>query len=119
LKKSLTDPAAFEVLEGGRSRVVGSLDFTTVTHLLPLGAAAIAAGHAAVIDLGGVSGSDSAGLALLIEWLSVAQDSKHALQFENIPAQLHQLAGLSEVDALLSAAASTTAVPPPAAVTAA
>jgi phospholipid transport system transporter-binding protein len=94
--------AKFELLEGDRSRVVGSLDFGTVTKLLPAGAAAIADGKATVIDLGGVTGSDSAGLALLIEWLSVARQAKRGLRYENLSAQLHQLARLSEVEDLFS-----------------
>ena len=84
--------------------MVGSLDFATVTRLLPLGTTAIEAGHAATIDLGGVTGTDSAGLALLIEWLSVAKQARRSLRYENMPAQLHQLARLSEVDDLLNAA---------------
>jgi phospholipid transport system transporter-binding protein len=99
--KSHDGSATFESLEGNRSRVVGSLDFETVTQLLPQGSAAIDAGHAAVIDLKGVSSSDSAGLALLIEWLSVAKYVKRPLSYENMPAQLHQLARLSEVEELL------------------
>jgi phospholipid transport system transporter-binding protein len=93
--------ASFEVLEGERSRVVGSLHFSTVSALLTAGVAAIAGGRAAVIDLAGVTTSDSAGLALLIEWLSVAKAANHALRFENIPTQLQQLARLSEVEELL------------------
>ena len=93
--------ASFEVLEGDRSRVSGSLHFTTVSALLPLGVDAIDSGKAAVIDLAGVTGSDSSGLALLIEWLSVAKAAGRALRYENIPSQLHQLARLSEVEELL------------------
>ena len=93
--------ASFEVLEGDRSRVSGSLHFTTVSALLPLGVDAIDSGKAAVIDLAGVTGSDSSGLALLIEWLSVAKAAGRALRYDNIPSQLHQLARLSEVEELL------------------
>jgi phospholipid transport system transporter-binding protein len=93
--------ASFEVLEGDRSRVSGSLHFTTVSALLPLGVDAIDSGKAAVIDLAGVTGSDSSGLALLIEWLSVAKNAGRALHYDNIPSQLHQLARLSEVEELL------------------
>lgn len=95
--------ASFEVVDGQHSRVLGILEFSTVTRLLPLGAAAIDAGHAAFIDLGGVTGSDSSGLALLIEWLSVAKNSKRKLVYQNMPAQLHQLARLSEVEELFAA----------------
>jgi phospholipid transport system transporter-binding protein len=98
------EPASFEVLADERSRIVGALVFDTVTALLPVGSDAIDQGKAAVIDLGGVTSSDSSGLALLIEWLSVAKYDRRTLRFENIPLQLHQLARLSEVDALLGAA---------------
>ncbi len=96
--------AAFEPLAGERARVVGLLEFATVAALLPLGSAAICEGRASVIDLAAVTGSDSAGLALLIEWLSVAKAVSRELRYENIPLQLHQLAGLSELDSLLAGA---------------
>jgi phospholipid transport system transporter-binding protein len=92
---------AFEVLEGDRSRVVGTLHFTTVTKLLEAGTDAICNGKAAVIDLSSVKDSDSSGLALLIEWLSVAKAAKRTLRYENMPVQLKQLAGLSDVEELL------------------
>jgi phospholipid transport system transporter-binding protein len=109
LKKSQDGVATFEALEGERSRVVGMLDFWTVTRLLPQGSAAIDGGKAAVIDLGGVTGSDSSGLALLIEWMSVAKDARRPLRYENVPAQLHQLALLSEVEELLETENATSA----------
>lgn len=93
--------AAFEIQADGRSRVTGSLHFTTVSALLPRGDEAIAGGQAAVIDLAGVTASDSAGLALLIEWLSVAKAAGTTLKYENLPTQLRQLARLSEVEELL------------------
>ena len=93
--------ASFEVLEGGRARVVGSLHFSTVSTLLAAGVDAIDGGRAAVIDLAGVTSGDSSGLALLIEWLSVAKAAAQALHYENIPVQLQQLARLSEVEELL------------------
>jgi phospholipid transport system transporter-binding protein len=105
LKEGAHGTASFETLGGERSRLTGTLGFTTVTALLPLGAAAIEQGGAAVIDLSAVTGSDSSGLALLLEWLSVARGAARTLHYENIPAQLHQLARLSDVDALLSGSA--------------
>lgn len=93
--------ASFEASDGARARVIGSLHFTTVSALLAAGVEAINGGRAAVIDLAGVTASDSAGLALLIEWLSVAKAASRTLRFENIPSQLQQLARLSEVEELL------------------
>jgi phospholipid transport system transporter-binding protein len=89
--------------DGDRSRVVGVMHFTTVTALLHSGTDAIATGRAAVIDLSGVKDSDSSGLALLIEWLSLAKAGGRGLRYENIPAQLRQLARLSDVEELLTA----------------
>ena len=89
--------------EGDRSRVLGVMHFTTVTALLRVGTDAITNGRAGVIDLSGVRDSDSSGLALLIEWLSIARAGRHSLRYENIPAQLHQLARLSDVEELLTA----------------
>jgi phospholipid transport system transporter-binding protein len=110
LKAKRRDPAgvheaaSFEVLSDGRARVGGALEFATVTALLPLGAEAIEQGRAPTIDLAAVTSSDSAGLALLIEWLSIARAAGHSLRYENIPSQLHQLGNLSEVDPLIGAA---------------
>jgi len=102
LKQSPDLAAAFEMQEGDRSRVVGVMHFTTVTALLHAGAAAIDAGRAAVIDLSGVNDSDSSGLALLIEWLSIAKAGRRGLRYENIPTQLQQLARLSDAEELLT-----------------
>ena len=98
-----THSAEFEPKDGERSFVKGVLHFTTVTALLGPGSEAITNGRAAVIDLAGVNDSDSSGLALLIEWLSVARAAKRNLRYENIPAQLLQLARLSDVEELLKA----------------
>ena len=81
--------------------MVGSLHFTTVSALLAAGAEAIGRNEAGVIDLAAVTSSDSAGLALLIEWLSVAKAANRTLRYENIPCQLQQLARLSDVEKLL------------------
>jgi phospholipid transport system transporter-binding protein len=95
--------AEFELQDGDRSRVSGVLHFTTVTALLATGIQAIENGRAAVIDLSAVKDSDSSGLALLIEWLSVAKGANRTLRYENIPVQLQQLARLSEVEELVLA----------------
>jgi phospholipid transport system transporter-binding protein len=103
LNNSAAITADFEPQEGEHSRVNGVLHFTTVTALLRSGSEAIASGRAAVIDLSGVKDSDSSGLALLIEWLSIARAEHKTLRYENIPTQLHQLARLSDVEELLTA----------------
>jgi len=93
--------ATLETAGAERALVKGVLDFGTVGALLGQGSAAIRAGHAAFIDLSGVTESDSAGLALLLEWLSVAREAQRPLRYENVPLQLQQLSRLSEVEELL------------------
>ena len=96
-----TGVAELAVRADGGVAVTGVLNFDTVGALLEPGSAAIRSGKAATIDLAGLTASDSAGLALLIEWLSVAKEAGKVLHLEHIPAQLQQLARLSEVEDLL------------------
>jgi phospholipid transport system transporter-binding protein len=93
--------ARLELREGEHAALSGVLDYGTVGALLATGAAAIDAGRAGFIDLQGVTAGDSAGLALLLEWQSVARAAKRSLRYQNMPAQLRQLANLSEVEELL------------------
>jgi len=53
------------------------------------------------INLAKVVRADSAGLALLIDWLRTAQRNKFKLEFEHLPEQLMQIAKLSELHELL------------------
>ena len=104
MKDEKAEAATFEVLAPARARVAGALGFHTVTALLPVGSAAIRGENVGAIDLSAVTSSDSAGLALLVEWLSVARADGRTLRYENVPAQLHQLGALSDVDGLIAAA---------------
>jgi phospholipid transport system transporter-binding protein len=101
LNDTSNNSATLTLLDAERASIAGVLDFGTVGALLETGAEAILAGHAAFIDLGGVTATDSAGLALLLEWLSVARSAKRSLRYENVPIQLQQLARLSEVEELI------------------
>ena len=93
--------ASFDVQSNDRAMLSGELRFDTVGSLLEVGNRVISEGRITVIDLASVSAGDSAGLALLIEWLSVARSVKRPLRYENIPLQLRKLARLSEVEELL------------------
>jgi phospholipid transport system transporter-binding protein len=50
------------------------------------------------IDLSHVACTDSAGLALMIEWIKYTRQHKTQLRFKNIPEQLRNLAKLSGFD---------------------
>ncbi len=93
--------AGLEIGAAGGVAIKGVLSFDTVAALLAPVSEAIRDGRAATVDLAGVAASDSAGLALLIEWLSVAKAAGHPLHYEHVPPQLQQLARLSEVEDLL------------------
>jgi phospholipid transport system transporter-binding protein len=50
------------------------------------------------IDLANVTATDSAGLALMIEWIKLSQQQNVHIHFKNIPEQLLALAKLSGLD---------------------
>jgi phospholipid transport system transporter-binding protein len=95
--------AKLESVGEGRYRVSGELDATTVTDVLKQGEQQFAGVKQLEVDLSGVAQSDSAGLALLIEWLRAARQHDQRLRFSNLPQQLIALAKISEVDELLMA----------------
>jgi phospholipid transport system transporter-binding protein len=51
--------------------------------------------------LSAVTHADSAGLALLLEWLRYGKLNNKPVRYQNLPAQLQSLAAISEVDTLL------------------
>lgn len=57
------------------------------------------------IDLSAVSAVDSSGLALLLEWQSLAKAGGRSLKFDNAPEDLLSLAALSEAVDLLGLSA--------------
>ena len=96
--------AKMESLGSGRFRIAGVLDGATVGPLLKQSEGRFVNQPTLEVDLANVSDADSAGLALLIEWLRIAKDAKQQLQFSNVPEQISALARISEVDDLLFAA---------------
>lgn len=82
--------------------VSGELSFASVPALLEQGNALLAGRGARIqIDLVGVTRADSAGLALLIEWLRVARHHRTSIEFRNIPPQMLAIARVSGLDGLL------------------
>ena len=86
---------------GDTVMVSGVLDFTSANDALESVSSYIRANNALDIDLAGVVESNSAGLALLIEWLAVARREGHSVTFHHIPDSLRQLAGVCQVDGLI------------------
>jgi phospholipid transport system transporter-binding protein len=96
-----TDLVKFEDIGAGRFRIVGRLDFDSVVQALQTSQHLFAELHAIQLDLSGVSTIDSAGLALIIEWISRARRSKCHLSFRNMPKQALALARISDIEKLL------------------
>lgn len=88
--------------ESGHICVTGELTFDTVPALSASGAEIFGAGKNLIIDLQKVGRTDSAGLALLIEWRRQAARRQCQLGFENVPQQLLALASVSGVGEFLS-----------------
>lgn len=79
------------------------LTFATVNEILSESLPLFAGQTSISINLEQVVESDSAGLALLIEWVSWAKQNDCDIRFENIPQQLKTMAEISEVSGLISA----------------
>ena len=103
--------AKFEAVDPGHYRVAGPMTFKTVADLLHQSGGRFLHGERAKVDLSQVGDSDSAVLAILIEWKRLARRNNGTVTFANMPPQLTSLARISEVDELLSdnAAAERTA----------
>lgn len=90
------------VVRDGTLVVTGALTFSTVDVAVYERSRALV-GDAAVqaVDLSGVSAADSAGLALLIEWQSVARAGGRSLALRGVPAGLRAIADISDVEQLI------------------
>ena len=79
----------------------GVLDFETAVDVLNPVLEAIRASSTLQIDFSGVTQSNSAGLALMVEWLGEARQLNHQLTFKSVPDSLKQLATVCQVDTLI------------------
>jgi phospholipid transport system transporter-binding protein len=91
------------VRRGPDDRLVieGELDFTTVVQLREAAQPLLGGGADVRVDLQGITRSDSAGLALLVEWMRAAQRLGKPIQFLNIPPQMLAIARVSSLDQVL------------------
>ncbi|MBI5039665.1 MAG: STAS domain-containing protein [Gammaproteobacteria bacterium] len=91
------------VRRGADDRLVveGELDFTTVARLREAAKPLLGVGADVRVDLQGITRSDSAGLALLVDWMRAAQRLGKPIQFLNIPPQMLAIARVSSLDQVL------------------
>jgi len=85
----------------GRLAGEGPLTFATARAAWRLGLQALQGAGPLEIDCRWITPSDSAGLAVLLDWLAVAKSQGRALRFSNLPPGLDALGRISEVSELL------------------
>lgn len=97
--------AVFRIAPAGDGRLAasGELDFATAAAALQAGLALIGAGRAWTVDLAGVTSGDSAGLAVLVEWMSAARARDASVRYEAVPEQILAVARISDLQELLLA----------------
>jgi phospholipid transport system transporter-binding protein len=101
-------PTGVDALEmlpaAGGFALRGSLTIGQVGPWRDRGRSALAAmaGEPLRIDLVGLTRVDSAGLALLVDWLAWARAARRNITFDAMPPPLHALARLSGLEGLLA-----------------
>jgi phospholipid transport system transporter-binding protein len=97
---------AVSEVSDGRVAVTGDLTFASARDARQLGVLVLEGSRAQriVIDCSGVTRADSAGLAVLLDWLAWGRRKSRTISLENLPASLVAIAKISEVDGLLQAA---------------
>ncbi|HEY6126106.1 MAG TPA: STAS domain-containing protein [Steroidobacteraceae bacterium] len=100
VRVGISEPAS------GRVTVTGELTFASAREARQLGLLVLDGSRAdrIIIDCGGITRADSAGLAVLLDWLAWGRRKSRPISLENIPAPLVAIAKISEVDGLLLAA---------------
>jgi len=92
----------FEDLGDGKFALHGDLTFATATEALEE-SKDLFADHARIeLDMSDVSEGDSAGLALLLEWVNWARNYVREIRYINIPPEIIAIAQISEVDDMLT-----------------
>lgn len=86
----------FVARHDGTFAINGLLTFETVPEFLNRTSTWLSSDSEMItIDMKNVSKADSAGLALMVEWLRQAREAKRRIRFVNIPEQLNHLIRVS------------------------
>lgn len=86
----------------GSVRVSGELTFGNAAAALAMIDAAVARDARSVLDLSGVTRSDSAGLACVLAVLAQSAERGRRLSVSHVPEGMHLLASVCEVEGLLT-----------------
>ena len=93
--------ARLEASSPGHYRLAGELNFNSVPALAGRSGELFHEPGEVRVSLADVTRADSAGLALLVDWLREARRRGRRIAFTHVPAQLLALARVSGVDELL------------------
>ena len=88
-------------LGDGRFALSGDLTFDTAERILRRSEAPFSEYAQIEVDLSAVERADSAGLALLLEWITWANHTVREIRFVEIPPKLVAIAETTEVEKLL------------------
>jgi phospholipid transport system transporter-binding protein len=86
----------------GRFRISGDLSFATVEFVLRDSEDLFDDYSRIEVDLSAVKKADSAGLALLLEWITWAIQTVREIRYVDIPDRITAIARVTEVDSLLA-----------------
>ena len=91
-------------LGSGKIQVRGALTFATARRARAAAAKLLLerGGPALEVDCSAVTASDSAGLAVLLDWLTLGKRQGRAVHFTNLPAPIRAVAQISDVESFLS-----------------
>lgn len=90
-----------EDLGEGMFALRGDMTFATAERILRASEEPFSEHTRIEVDLSGVERSDSAGLALLLEWITWANHTVREIRFKDIPERVRAIAETTEVERLL------------------
>ena len=85
----------------GKFALSGDMSFDTAGSILRESEQLFEQHTLLTVDLDGVTHTDSAGLALLLEWITWANHTVREIRFDNMPEKILAIARTTEVDSLL------------------
>lgn len=86
----------------GHFSLAGEISFDTAERILQASEKLFSEHTRLEIDLSGVTMGDSAGLALLLEWVTWANHTVREIRFSGMPERILAIAKTTEVDELLT-----------------
>jgi len=87
--------------EDGCFILAGTLSFKTVPVIWRQGLDLFSTAPSLLLDLSEVKRSDSAGVALLVEWMRFARSHNKPISYINMPSQMLAIVRASSLDAIL------------------